>query len=240
MKSSNTKETIDIQYIFNMDDEHRSEFTLQLNPEALDIIKQHSDDTPEWAQLEYMQCPHCPLHKEDSPCCPVATCLVNVIDKFDDVVSYDTLELEVITEGRKVSQTTSAQKSISSLLGLMFATSGCPHTNFFKPMARFHLPLASPQETVFRATGMYLLSQYYAKQKGQNTDLELEGLKTIYSNLNILNTAIVKRIDAACSTDSTKNAIVILDMLANIIPIVIEDHLESIQHLFDSYIESNN
>lgn len=238
MNTGNTAQTIEIQYVFKMDKDIRSEFTLHLDPDTLDITKQKSIDAPEWTQLEYMQCPHCPLNKEESPNCPVAICLVNVIDKFDDVVSYDTLELEVITEGRKVSQTTSAQKSISSLLGLMFATSGCPHTNFFKPMARFHLPLATPQETVFRATGMYLLSQYYAKQKGQDTDLELEGLKKIYSNLNRLNTAIVKRIDAASSTDSTKNAIVILDMLANMIPIVIEDHLESIQHLFDSYIKN--
>ena len=57
------------------------------------------------------------------------------------------------------------------------ATSGCPHMDFFKPMARFHLPLANAEETVYRATSMYLLAQYFLQREGKEADMELEGLK---------------------------------------------------------------
>jgi hypothetical protein len=33
-----------------------------------------------------------------------------------------------------------------------------------KPMARFHLPLASEEETIYRATTMYLLAQYFLRE----------------------------------------------------------------------------
>ncbi|MDH5183290.1 MAG: hypothetical protein OEX12_05310 [Gammaproteobacteria bacterium] len=228
-------ENIKIQYIFKLSDSSQSEFILNIDADSLEIVKDTEEALPAWTELEYQQCPHCPLDPTSVSHCPTAVCLSKVIDTFSDVISYEEVELEVITDNRKISQHTSAQKSISSLLGLMFATSGCPHTNFFKPMARFHLPLSSPEETVFRASSMYLLSQYFIKKSGNQAELELDGLKDIYTNLHKLNVSISKRISAASTADSTKNAIVILDMLTNYLPIVIEDHLESIQHLFKSY-----
>lgn len=229
--------TIEIQYLFKLGDSLQKSFSLNIDENNLEIISETGETLPSWTQLEYQQCPHCPLNPNQVPHCPVAKCLSKVIDEFSTVISYEQVELEVITDNRRISQQTTAQKSISSLLGLMFATSGCPHTNFFKPMARFHLPLASPQETVFRASGMYLLSQYFIKKKNPDAKLELDGLKDIYSNLHTLNISIAKRIHTAKIADSTKNAIAILDMLTNYLPIVIEDHLEGIQHLFDSYLQ---
>ena len=56
--------------------------------------------------------------------------------------SSERIRLEVTTTDRFVAQDTSAQKGISSMMGLIIATSGCPHTAFLRPMARFHQPLA--------------------------------------------------------------------------------------------------
>ena len=36
------------------------------------------------------------------------------------------------------------------------ALSGCPVLEQLKPMARFHLPFASVEETIYRAASMYL------------------------------------------------------------------------------------
>ncbi|MCP4400992.1 MAG: hypothetical protein GY801_27310 [bacterium] len=47
-------------------------------------------------------------------------------------------------------------------------------------MAHFHQPLANVEETIFRATSMYLLSQYFAKQEGKEAKFELDGLEEIY------------------------------------------------------------
>ena len=54
---------------------------------------------------------------------------------------------------------TSAQQAMSSVLGLIMATSGCPWTDRLRPMARFHLPFASEAETLYRSVGMFLLAR---------------------------------------------------------------------------------
>jgi hypothetical protein len=105
-----------------------------------------------------------------------------------------------------------------------------------KPMARFHLPLATEEDTIFRAAGMYLLAQFFLKRDGAEADLELVGLTEIYKNLHVVNTSIAERIKSIAVTDSSTNAVIILDTFANIMPFVIEDHLDEIRHLFSAYL----
>jgi hypothetical protein len=162
-----------------------------------------------------------------------------VIEPFSNVVSHNEIDLTVITNERQVSQKTTAQKGISSLVGLLFATSGCPHTAFLKPMARYHLPLASEDETYYRATGMYLLAQYFLRLDGREADLELEGLKTIYHNLHRMNTMIAERIRSITHADSSVNAVVLLDMISNLMPFVLDEHLDQLRHLFSSYLATS-
>jgi len=67
-------------------------------------------------------------------------------------------------------------------MGLVIATSGCPHTLFLKPMARFHLPLASVTETIYRASAMYLTAQYFLKQDGKEVDFSLNNIRKIFAS----------------------------------------------------------
>ena len=226
---------IEISYCFILGKQRREVFNLRLNANNITLIDESFCDLPEWTHLEFHQCVHCPLSSETHSNCPVAVSLANVIERFDNVVSYDEIDLEVITNERHVSQHTTAQRGLSSLLGLLFATSGCPHTDFLKPMACFHLPLASEEETIFRAAGMYLLAQYFLKQDGKQSDLELVGLKQMYDDLHVINTMIAKRLKSTVSTDSSVNAVILLDMFTNLMPFVIDDHLDEIRNLFNAY-----
>ncbi len=230
------KDTINISYRFNLDAQGEERFDLLLDAHTLELIPQRERKPEEWTELAFHQCSHCPLRPDEHTLCPVAANISKVIWRFDQVVSHDDIYLEVTTDARKVSQHTTAQKGISSLLGLLFATSGCPHTNYMKPMARFHLPLATEEDTIFRAAGMYLLAQYFLKREGQESDLELSGLTEIYKNLHIVNIGIAERIKSIAITDSSTNAVIILDSFANIMPFVIEDHLDEIRHLFAAYL----
>jgi hypothetical protein len=227
---------IKIQYCFKLDEQKHEIIDLRLDARSLEVINTCTN-LPGWTRLESHQCPHCPLNSETHPNCPVAVSLAGVIESFDDVFSHDEIDLEVITTERHVTQHTTAQRGISSLLGLLIATSGCPYTNFLKPMARFHLPLASEQETIFRAAGMYLLAQYFLKKQGKESDLELTGLTKIYDDLHLLNTTLAERLRSATQTDSSVNAVILLDMFTNLMPFVIEEHLDEIRHLFDSYLQ---
>ncbi len=229
--------TLKIQYIFTLDDNEKESFDLEIDEQSIEIVNNKTGKLPKWTELTFHQCSHCPLKPDSTPHCPVAVSLVDVLKRFDKIISCDDMKLEVITEGRKTSFNTTAQRAISSIVGLLFATSGCPHTSFLKPMARFHMPIASVEETMFRATGMYLLSQYFLKQEGKKVDFEFEGLKKIYQNLHLLNSYIIERIRGSIHTDSMVNAIVLLDMFTNLIPKIINNQLEDIRDLFSHYVK---
>ncbi len=227
---------IKIRYCFNLGREQQEVFDLQLDARSLEVINVPCRNLPAWTRLEFHQCSHCPLDSKAYPDCPVAVNLALVIGRFDHVVSHDKVDLEVITDERHVSQHTTVQRGISSLLGLLFAASGCPHTAYLKPMARFHLPLASKEDTIFRAAGMYFLAQYFLRKAGKKSDPELDGLKKIYANLHLINKKIAERVRGVTRTDSSVNAVILLDMITHLMPFIIEDHLDEIRHLFTSYL----
>jgi hypothetical protein len=220
-----------------MRDNSRVDFKLELDPPDLELKGNIPEQLPAWTKLDFHQCSNCPLDVLSHRYCPLAANIVNVVQQFDGLISYEKVKVEVITRERRISQQTTIQKGISSMLGLVIATCGCPHTAFSKPMARFHLPLASEEETIFRATSMYLLAQYYLRKECRIADFEFEGLTRIYHNMQIVNFAIAERLRAAAMTDSSINAIVILDSYAQALPLAIEKSLAKIRHLFSPFLK---
>ena len=227
---------LDIRYHFFLQDGSYLDFDVKLDPRTLNQIDSATEHHPDWAALEFHQCPNCPLHPSNSPYCPVAINIIKLMEGCGGLVSYEKVHLDVTTPERTVSKDTTAQAGISSLLGLIVATSGCPHTGFFKPMARFHLPFASEAETIYRASSMYLLAQYFIRKQGGGADFDLEGLVEIYRNLQVVNTALAARLRAASQQDAAVNAVVLLDSFAKILPYTIADSLDEIRHLFISFL----
>ena len=229
-----------IEYRFLMPDDSREDFKLELNAFDLELEGNIPEQLPAWTKLDSHQCPNCPLDLVVHSYCPLAANIAGIVRRFEGLTSYDKIRVDVITDERHITQQTTVQKGISSMMGLVIATCGCPHTAFFKPMARFHLPLASKEETIFRATSMYLLAQYYVKKDCQIADFELEGLADIYHNIQIVNVAIAQRLRAATMTDSSLNALVLLDSYAQVLPFAIEESLEEIRHLFSPFLTNKN
>jgi hypothetical protein len=146
--------------------------------------------------------------------------------------------MEVTTAERTIAATRPLQKGLSSLVGLVMAASGCPRTAYLKPMARFHLPLASEEETLYRAASMFLLAQYLRHKRGDSSDAELEGLTDIYRNLQAVNTAMTERLRAAAGSDAAGDAIMSLDLLSHILPFDIKTSLKQLRPLFAAYMAS--
>ena len=234
-------QTISVRYCFASETGGEKVFDLEIDAHDLSLLSDIPETLPAWTDLGFHQCPHCPLKTTEYLSCPLAAHLVDVVRRFEDQVSYDIIKLTVITRERTVFQETTVQRAISSLMGLISATSGCPHTVFLRPMARYHLPLASEDETIYRATSMYLLAQYFKKKQGHDPDIEFKGLKEFYLKIEIVNQNIAKRLKAASDTDSTVNAIIFLDVYAKAVPFVIQDSLEDIRHLFKHFfVEGKN
>jgi hypothetical protein len=229
-------ETINIRYLFKLPDNQQEIIDLHLDPVTLDLMNDIPKRIPFWAKLGFCQCPNCLLDLKRYSNCPIAVNLVKLLKIFQTLLSYETVHVDIITPQRTISKETSAQKSLSSVMGLIMATSGCPHMEFFKPMARFHLPLASAEETIYRASSMYLLAQYFLRKEGQEADLDLEGLKKIYENIQTLNVAMFKRLQCTCDKDVAVNSLTILDVFAQTLPFVIEKSLEEIRYMFLPYL----
>ncbi len=225
-----------ITYTFILSDEKKECFDLKYDKNTLEIVYENHTQLPDWTMLGYKQCPHCSLDVDVVDRCPLAVAISGVVKQFNHVLSYHEVDIEVRFDERVIFQRTTAQRALSSFMGAIMAVSGCPHTNFFRPMARFHLPLANEEETIYRSCAMYMLAQYFRKKKDAAADYSLAGLEDIYKNIQVVNTAIVDRIRSASCADASINAIVMLDMYAKIVPYVLDESLEEIQYLFESYL----
>lgn len=211
------------------------EFPIEIDQANCTLVSAMPGNPPPWTQLDYHQCSNCPLKPEHSPHCPVAINLIPILSLCSDMTSHTNVGLEVIGPERTVSGNTTMQRALSSILGLIMATSPCPHTGFLKPMARFHLPLASEHETIYRVASMYLLAQYFRFKEGLNFNLEFSSLKSMYENLQIVNKCMAQRLRAGVTDDAAINAIVLLNLLSQAVNWSIDDDLEEIRDLFRSY-----
>jgi len=228
---------MNINYTFILPDNTEEAIEVCLDDHSLLLLNDVPEKPPFWAQLDFHQCPNCSLSIEDYPQCPTAVHYVKLLPIFEDLVSHEEVDVSIFTTQRITFKKISAQKAVSSLMGLINATSGCPHTIFFRPMARFHLPFADSYETTYRVTSMYLLTQYFLNKAGNVADLEMKGLKHIYGNIQMIDQAMIDRLRVAMKKDVLVNAITILDALAKLVPMAIEESLLEIRHLFQPYID---
>ncbi|MDH3459261.1 MAG: hypothetical protein OER90_20655 [Gemmatimonadota bacterium] len=228
---------VTIHYHFTLEDGSEETFELALDEKTLELRATDSADHPAWTELGFRQCHHCPLEPATSPQCPAAAKLVWLVQGFARVLSHERVRVEVRTTERATTLNASAQEAVSSLMGLIMAVSGCPHTAFFRPMARFHLPGATTEETIYRATSMHMLAQYYVRLAGGDPDLVFADLVQRYEAVQEVNRAFVQRLRAAADSDATINALVVLDGWALTMPWAIEESLEGLRHLFEPYLD---
>jgi hypothetical protein len=227
-----------IVYVFTFPNGKKEKFDYCFNNNPFELIQKPIDNPPEWIKLGYFQCNNCSLKPDKNPYCPQAANLLPLIDTFGDVVSYEPVHLEVVTDQRTISQDTTVARGISSLMGLLIATCGCPATRFFIPMGRFHLPLASHEETLFRAAATFLLNQYFLKKDGHPSGVELNGLLKVYKEIQTVNHAMLQRLRTAVQTDSTVNALILLDVYAKFALFDIDECLDQVRYLFKPFLES--
>ena len=173
--------------------------------------------------LENNKCSHCPLKNSCSKNCPVAENMAHILQSFNDKCSFNTTKVIVETNERIIVKETEFQYAIQSLIGLVMATSGCPHFSFFKSMARFHLPFSTLEETIVRAISFYLFHNFVNDEPSYN----LKGLNKIYEKVIIVNRNMLLRFkDLPFSGDANQNAISILDSFAQMVPLEISSKMQ--------------
>jgi len=187
---------------------------------------------PFWTDLKFNQCANCPLDAALHPHCPAALQMVFAIEPLKALVSFDTVGVTVTQAERTIFAETTAQQAMSSVIGLIMATAGCPWTDRFRPMARFHLPFASKAETVYRSISMFLLAR---ELSGTSRTQGFAALEDLYENLHVVNRDMSRRLGAATRTDPARNAMALLDAYTTLLPAAIECSLEDLKPLFDAW-----
>ncbi|MGQ0709391.1 MAG: DUF6901 family protein [Rhodoferax sp.] len=190
---------------------------------------------PAWTALGFHQCRNCPLQPDDSARCPMALQFVPLIAAFAHRNSFDPVTVEVEFDERTVRKDSTVQRAMGSLMGLLAAQSGCPRTAFLRPMARYHLPFASEEETLYRVASMYLLAQYLRQSQGGEPDWALAQLKAHYAELQKVNAAMAQRLRASHQEDGAVNAVTLLDLLAKALPYSINEALADLAPVFEAY-----
>jgi len=222
-------------YKFSFDNGTTKEFEVVLNAATFDLMSPDQSAGPEWTRLGYSQCDNCRL-SQDVEYCPIALNLHRVVETFRDSVSFEKVTVTVETAERNYSKVTTLQKGLSSLVGLIMVTSGCPIMDKLRPMARFHLPFATSTETFYRALSMYLVAQLFKLRSGRQPDWELQGLIDIYADIKHVNRGMSHRLAAASSRDANVNALIILHAFAEGVPYFVSSSLEELERFFPKHL----
>lgn len=215
-----------VEYEFTLADGRVHRFRVGVEGEEVS-----TSELPAWTLLEFHQCGNCPLSSADVPRCPPAVDVFRIAERFADKLSYERVHVRVQRGGRSYEIDCDVQTALGSLLGLVMASSGCPILGQLRGLARFHLPFAEFEESLFRTVALYLLRQYFVAKDGGVPDFELEGLARFYEDLQEVNRAFKRRLDDVSPRDASINAVTLLFSLSALVALSLEGGLEQLREL---------
>ncbi len=228
-----SKTPIRFHYTFKFQDGRARDYLIALDPETLSLVQDHDDPVyPEWTNLDFEQCHCCPLTVTTHPQCPIAINIMELVESFKDVFSYHDCDVVCLTKERTFSKKTSVMEGLSAIFGVIMATSDCPVMEFLKPMARFHLPFATIEETTVRTASMYLLAQYFRHKDRPGMNFDFSTLEKHYASVEQVNEGLLRRINSVGSEDADKNAIITLHSLSQFLSMEIDYSLSGLEPIF--------
>jgi hypothetical protein len=225
-------EPLSIRYRFDLPDGSQKTLDFKFDAVSFKLVNPAPAAPPFWTELKFNQCANCPLDPASHSHCPAALQMAAALEPLKTLVSFDTVGVTVRQSERTLYVETTAQQAMSSVLGLIMATSGCPWTDRLRPMARFHLPFANEAETVYRSVSMFLLSR---EMTAADSRPVFSALTELYENLHVVNRDMSRRLGAATHTDPARNAMALLDSYATLLPAALERSLEEWKPLFEAW-----
>jgi len=219
-----------ISYNFEFKDGAPWNYVLEFDDQNVYVSK--ADDAPKpWTHLDFHKCGHCPLNSTTSPQCPVAKNLNKIVEDSKGTLSITKAKVTVVTPERTYSKECATQDGLRSLFGMVMASSGCPRLDWLRPLARFHLPFADVDETLFRVLSLQLVEDYLLG-KSSEKNAAATHLEKRYRDVERVNHTFIERIRSYCKADADKNAIAALDVYAQLFPFHLEDNFRALRELF--------
>jgi len=221
-------EVTELAYLFHFADAPSIRIALRFARDTYQLLYDAPNPPEAWTALDFNKCGHCPLASSTAPICPFAAALSTLLREFRSLRSYENTIVEVTCGRRTVVARGALHDGTASLLGLIGATSGCPHLAVFRPMARFHLPFATEEETLFRAFSAHVLEKLVRGEPAS-----LDGMRERYEAAGRVNVGMAERLRAAFPGDAVVNGLIILDTFAQAAPYVIAKKLGELRYIFE-------
>ena len=114
-----------IRYRFDLPDGSQKVFDFWFDAKTFRMTNPSPAEPPFWTELDYNKCANCPLNAAEHPHCPPALQMADAVERLAALVSFDTVGVTVVQAERTIYAEISAQQALSSVLGLIMATSGC-------------------------------------------------------------------------------------------------------------------
>ncbi len=184
-----------------------------------------------WTRLEFQKCPHCPLKSDKHPQCPVARNLDRIVEDSKATISWTRSKVTVVTPERTFIKECATQDGLRSLFGLLMACSDCPHLEWLRPLARYHLPFANADESLFRVLSLQLVEDFL-DPTGSNMKGSEKRILDRYKAVETVNHSFMKRIRSYVEADADKNAIAALDVFVQMFTLHLESNFSSLRPLF--------
>ncbi len=230
--------TVKLHYEITFKNGRKISFPIELKSDTLELITRKPSDLPDWTQLTFHQCSHCPLDSKTHPRCPIAVNILAIAREFATNISYEEVHVSIQTQPRSYARDISLQDALRSIFGIYMATSGCPVMDKLRPLVLTHLPFATIAETAYRSLSMYALAQCLIHKRGGKADLEFKGLGEIYKAVEIVNRDFHRRLKSAGFSDASLNAIGNLNCYAQFTQMTLEpERLKQMENLFQAYYE---
>ncbi len=221
------------RYVFHLDSGEQRTYEIILDEHLRLANPPDAASLPAWVGLDEKKCPGCTLDSTQEEYCPAAVGISGLLNQFKDLNSTRKARVEVQTAERTYVKDTDLQEGLFSIMGIIMPASGCPALKFLRPMARFHLPFSTIDETEVRAVSLFFLSKYFDDGPQRDFDDYLDELGAKYKMLQTVNDCLIERIRLMEKTgDVNKNAVVILKVLSQALTMEIGSRLQGIRHLF--------
>lgn len=226
MQHNSNPDLFKITYRIKMESREEMVVDISLKRDTLEMVHNGHKDLPGWTKLNVCKCPNCPLDENEHPDCPVAAGISGVVDLFRDFHSHDRAKVVVERTERSYQCDASLQDIVGSLMGIYMVAAGCPILNKMRPLVETHLPFSTWQENVFRIISIYLFAQYVRNKNGRKANWELGGLVDYYRQVEQVNRSLCERLNLVRKDDGDVilNAISVLNSLANITSLLIEEN----------------
>lgn len=226
-------DTISIEYGFGFSGLRTDMvFTVELERESGLARSPDECVDEEWTRLEYCRCDICPYRAGERRHCPIAWNISGLAERFRDIYSIEEADIRVRTRERDYFKRDKVAQGLRSLLGLYLAASGCPHMDILRPMARFHLPFASLEETVQRHLGNYLMVEYFRGAPGDNPKVSLDGLSALMKPVDRVNRGICQRLENFVRADANRNALAVLNLFGAMISLEAEGNFDRMRAIY--------